>query len=179
MDVVYFVRRGALVKIGTTGGLRQRVGQLNSGSCVLDGMDCDEPVDILAVMPGGRPVERSLHALFASLRYEQEWFHLEEPLVSFIEATAQAASLANARRARAFPDRPEWLGDPREELLTLREAIDEGILPWRHEAVKKRYQRAGRDGVAPQPRSKRKNADLFRASSPPTPHSARSATRSR
>lgn len=52
--------------------------------------------------------------------------------------------------------------DPLSERLTLREAIDEGLLPWRHEAAKKRLQKARREDRAPELAGKRGLADLFR-----------------
>jgi hypothetical protein len=83
---------------------------------------------------------------------------------------AQARAFAYLPENAHGPERPQAgfspgtgdMADPRDELVTLREAIDEGILPWRHEAAKKRYQRARAAGEAPQTKAKRKNADLFR-----------------
>lgn len=53
--VVYYIRRGNMVKIGTTKNLRER----------LNGLMPDE---VLAIEPGGRALERERHAQFADLR---------------------------------------------------------------------------------------------------------------
>lgn len=49
--------------------------------------------------------------------------------------------------------------DPLSERLTLRDAVAEGVLPWSHQAAKKRLQRSRN---RPQPCGKRGQADLFR-----------------
>lgn len=46
------------------------------------------------------------------------------------------------------------------DLLTLREACDAGVLPWRYEAAKKRLQR--KVGKVPRVRGQRGVADLYR-----------------
>ena len=43
--------------------------------------------------------------------------------------------------------------------MTLRDAADEGVLPWSYEAAKKRLQRGV--GTVPSPRGKRGTADLY------------------
>jgi hypothetical protein len=45
------------------------------------------------------------------------------------------------------------------DILTLQDAIDAGVLPWKYEAAKKRLQR--KVGDPPSPRGKRGNADLY------------------
>lgn len=45
------------------------------------------------------------------------------------------------------------------DMMTLRDAIDNGVLPWTYEAAKKRLQR--RVGTVPTPRGKRGAADLY------------------
>jgi hypothetical protein len=45
------------------------------------------------------------------------------------------------------------------DMMTLRDAIDAGVLPWKYEAAKKRLQR--RVGDPPSPRGKRGTADLY------------------
>lgn len=74
-DVVYYIRFGNRVKIGTTSDFRRR----------LHGLPVDE---VLAVEPGGRDLEKLRHKQFdpakvARLRGGKgEWFHLTEDLAS-------------------------------------------------------------------------------------------------
>lgn len=89
IQVVYFVEREGLVKIGTTSNLPVRLHCLNRGDSAISGMTIG-PVDLLATMPGGPEVESALHRLFARLRYDGEWFLLDEPLVGFVRSVARA-----------------------------------------------------------------------------------------
>lgn len=182
-DVVYFVRRDALVKIGTTGGLPHRIRTLSKGGSGVDGMRGDE-VELLATMPGGRPVEKALHEMFASLRYAKEWFFLEEPLVGFIRAVAAAETLARARQARAFPGQPTpWahveefvvpprlrtetgtLATPANELVNLHEAAERGLVPLGYHALRKRLLRARNAGQrVPEPIERDGTVALYRTS---------------
>lgn len=155
-DVVYFAKRHHLVKIGTTGDLRKRAAELDRGVSSLPGM-VDGPVEVLAVMPGGRAVEQALHQTFAHLRYAGEWFFHESPLTDFIQAVAAAAAGRKERQIRA------GLAAQADSFATLRQAVDEGLLPWAFEATKKRMQRARKAGTAvPAPVGKDGTADLYR-----------------
>lgn len=157
-EVVYFVKRRNLVKIGTTGDLGLRLTNLNLGSNSVAGMSA-EPVEVLAVMPGGRAVEQALHQLFVSLRYDKEWFFYEPPLVDFVNALVAAVAARDAYRSRAgvLPVRAA------EARVTLREAVDRGIAPWQYWATKKRLQRARRTtgSAAPVPVGRDGNADVY------------------
>jgi len=93
--VVYFVERHGFVKIGTTSDLRSRIYSLNRGDSAIPGMTVS-PVFLLAVMPGGRPVERSVHQMFAKLRFDGEWFLFEEPLVGFVRSVAASGETLDA-----------------------------------------------------------------------------------
>lgn len=88
-QVVYFVERHGFVKIGTTQNLAARLAAIDRGDSAITGM-LITPVTILAVMPGGRQVERAIHELFGHLRYDGEWFLFEGPLVPFVKAVAEA-----------------------------------------------------------------------------------------
>lgn len=94
-QIVYFVERHGFVKIGTTQNLAARLASLDRGDSAIPGMMI-APVAVLAVMPGGRPVERAIHALFEHLRYDGEWFLLDGPLVAFIQAVAEARAAAQS-----------------------------------------------------------------------------------
>ncbi|WP_036405291.1 GIY-YIG nuclease family protein [Microbispora rosea] len=93
-QVTYFVERHGFVKIGTTSDLRSRIASLNRGDSAIPGMTVS-PVNLLAVMPGGRPVERAIHQTFAKLRFDGEWFLFDEPLVGFVRSVAAAAEETN------------------------------------------------------------------------------------
>jgi hypothetical protein len=71
--------------------------------------------------------------------------------------TAQARALA---KPAADPDSALTCNVPGDrDMLTLRDAIDAGVLPWSYEAAKNRLQR--QVGAAPAPRGKRGTADLY------------------
>lgn len=76
LPVVYFIRVGDRVKIGTTIGLRGRLESIRT-------MTADEP-EVLLVVPGGHAEERQLHALFIAERVRGEWFRPSERLMQFI-----------------------------------------------------------------------------------------------
>lgn len=70
---VYYVRVGALIKIGTTKQLRQRLGSYPPGS------------ELLAVERGGEQTESRRHAQFDHLLAERkEWFHPGADLMGHI-----------------------------------------------------------------------------------------------
>jgi hypothetical protein len=71
-ELVYYMRIGNRVKIGTTGNLKSRLSTIN-------------PEELMATEPGGRERERARHDQFKELRTHGEWFRLEEPLVSYME----------------------------------------------------------------------------------------------
>ena len=74
--VVYFVRSGTLIKIGTTVCLPGRIDSLATHG--------PEQPEILLVVPGDHTQERQVHALFASDRVRGEWFRPSAALLEFI-----------------------------------------------------------------------------------------------
>lgn len=71
-ELVYYVRFGDRIKIGTTKNLMAR----------LQTLPCDE---ILATEPGGPELERQRHQQFAAdLVSGREWFNPSEPLIAHI-----------------------------------------------------------------------------------------------
>lgn len=70
-EVVYYMRIGNRVKIGTTGNLGLRLRTIN-------------PEELMATEPGGPAQERHRHAEFRALRTSGEWFRLESPLIEHI-----------------------------------------------------------------------------------------------
>lgn len=76
---VYLGARGHLLKIGTSINPRRRTGprELN--------------LDVLALMPGGRDLEKALHRRFRHLRLPgTEWFILDQELIAFVNELHRA-----------------------------------------------------------------------------------------
>lgn len=73
--VVYYIRLGKYVKIGTTTKLKQRMRDLM-------------PDEVLAVEPGSYDLESTLHAQFADIRFSPslEYFELTDKLGDHIDA---------------------------------------------------------------------------------------------
>lgn len=76
-SVVYYMRIGNRVKIGTSTNLASRLASIN-------------PEELLAVERGGVDKERGRHRQFATLRTHGEWFRFESPLTEHIERVRQA-----------------------------------------------------------------------------------------
>lgn len=87
-SVVYFIRMGDLIKIGTTTNLRRRVMGLSLTM-----------KHVLATVRGGWVVERELHERFAHLREHGEWFRAEPELLRFIEEAKVSGHLPARRGA--------------------------------------------------------------------------------
>lgn len=76
-EIVYFLRAGEFVKIGkSTGTPDSRVNQLRTG--------CPFPIEVMATIPGGLDLERSLHRRFAHCRAHGEWFHATPGLLAYV-----------------------------------------------------------------------------------------------
>lgn len=83
-SLVYFVERDGFVKIGYSSDLKRRIQQINTGSCLIEGMTVG-PVELLATIDGaGKETEDWLHRRFEHLRVGGEWFLLDEELRTFI-----------------------------------------------------------------------------------------------
>lgn len=65
--VVYFIRAGAMVKIGWSDDVVQRMAELQVAAA--------ERLELLATCPGGRALEAFFHAAFSRFRARGEWFH--------------------------------------------------------------------------------------------------------
>jgi hypothetical protein len=76
--VVYYIRRGKYVKIGTTTNLKQRMRDLM-------------PDEVLAVEPGSYKLESDLHYAFRGIRLspDREYFELTEELQAHIGAVIE------------------------------------------------------------------------------------------
>lgn len=94
--VVYFVqsqKASAAVKIGYTTNLPHRLISLKQT------YNCGE-LETLLVLPGTRELEQHLHAMFAHLRIEGEWFHPGEDLLTFVREQKAASKDAQEGLAR-------------------------------------------------------------------------------
>jgi Meiotically up-regulated gene 113 len=72
-SVVYFVRMGDAVKIGTSTDVIGRMNSLRGGTY--------QKVELLASIPGGSELERRFHKAFAPARITREFFHATVVLI--------------------------------------------------------------------------------------------------
>ena len=70
--VVYYMRIGNRVKIGTSYDIKKRLSVIN-------------PEELMVTEDGSYDLERMRHKQFKELRTHGEWFRLEDPLTSHIE----------------------------------------------------------------------------------------------
>jgi len=80
---VYFIQRGAdgPVKIGYSKNPKGRLSSLQVGF--------PEPLTLLGVIPGGKPMEEELHRQFGRARIKGEWFTPIAPLMDYVKAKAR------------------------------------------------------------------------------------------
>lgn len=94
--LVYFVRNGSLVKIGTTVNLKKRMRKLSMSMA-----------NVLRTEPGGQEVERSFHQRFADYREgNREWFRLEGALAEFLGVHPPVKKVTNRRTETPIDDLP-------------------------------------------------------------------------
>lgn len=148
--LVYFLRIGDRVKIGTSTNLAVRV---NSLSVSL--------TDVTHVVPGGVETERALHARWEKYRVHEnrEWFHVRGSLAAFLRPEV----LRQVKRRPASPRVPRPRPGPRPgppvkvqppqtpSGYTLAGAAREGIVPMTPDALRQAKRRdpdfpAGNDG---------------------------------
>lgn len=79
VDVVYYIRRGDLIKIGTSSNPRGRLAQL-----LYD--------EVLAFERGDRALEQHRHAQFAAHRAGGEWFEVNDELLEHIRVLSAGVS---------------------------------------------------------------------------------------
>jgi hypothetical protein len=90
--VVYYMKLGNLVKIGTSRRIAQRVIAFN-------------PERVLAVEPGAHGLETVRHHQFASLREQGEWFRYEQPIRDHISQIPARFKLGTG------VEMSDWLGE--------------------------------------------------------------------
>jgi len=71
VEVVYYLRRDGMVKIGTTSNLKVRLATIPHH-------------ELLAVEPGGIGLERSRHAEFSAHRADGEWFRASMEVMAHV-----------------------------------------------------------------------------------------------
>jgi hypothetical protein len=102
--IVYFIRNGSRVKIGTTQNLKRRLAALTL-----------RPDDVVRAEHGDQRHERALHARFADQRTgNTEWFDLAGPLAEYLGIALDAAGDAGA----ASGDAQEDAGDAGDDAET-------------------------------------------------------------
>lgn len=75
--LVYFIRAGDRVKIGTAAEPLRRLREIQVGN--------PEVLELLHTMPGKHADERRLHKRFASHRLAGEWFHYADEIQQYVE----------------------------------------------------------------------------------------------
>lgn len=93
--LVYFIRLGPYVKIGTSVDVLSRIGALSLA-----------PGNLLAVTPGTYDVEHLTHQRFARLRAFREWFYLQDELMAYVVDLQRAAVEAFTARQLDDADHP-------------------------------------------------------------------------
>jgi Helix-turn-helix domain len=128
-SIVYYIRRGAHIKIGTTRRPRHRFTELM-------------PDEIMAIEPGGRPEEAARHAQFAHLRVRalSEYFHDSPDLLDHIRDTRSMYGDPDPSWPTMTKGREQWclpLASSTDALTTEDAEKQLGINPvtvraWRH-----------------------------------------------
>ncbi|WP_381801153.1 GIY-YIG nuclease family protein [Streptomyces niveus] len=81
--VVYFLRNGERVKIGTTTNLRARITALSLRQS-----------DVILLLDGGRTLEAAMHRRFSSHRQAgTEWFNFADEIKDFVRARPRSGKL--------------------------------------------------------------------------------------
>jgi hypothetical protein len=95
--VVYFLRAGTLVKIGTSTRLLTRVSDLSLSLA-----------DVALIMPGGYDVEDAYHKRFARqrVRDRREWFRVAGELLTFLTEHSPPPPIRKSRPALIAPGGP-------------------------------------------------------------------------
>lgn len=73
----YVIRCGDFLKIGITADIHARLRTIESHN--------PHPLEVVALLVGGRAVERSLHLRFKAYRHRDEWFRVEGELAAWVE----------------------------------------------------------------------------------------------
>ena len=77
VSVVYFIKNGNRVKIGTTKDVQSRIKSFRVAN--------PNNLKLLATIVGGRELERELHEKFSSCHIIGEWFNLSPDILDYIK----------------------------------------------------------------------------------------------
>jgi T5orf172 domain len=80
---VYFIRSGALIKVGYTTDLSKRMRSYNSHN---------PDVQLMAVVPGTRDDEAAYHKRFAAQKVRGEWFRLSGSLATMLHGLMEPST---------------------------------------------------------------------------------------
>ena len=80
-NITYLIQCGEFVKIGITADIESRLRTLESSN--------PHALKVVALLAGGRALERALHKRFADYRHRDEWFRIEGALAKWIEGGCQ------------------------------------------------------------------------------------------
>jgi len=132
--VVYFLRIGNSVKIGTSTNLRLRLTSLSL-----------LPKNIVLLVPGGLETERLLHRKFKAQHIQGEWFthsgELQEFLIAYITRLSErVAELLSSDFAEPIIIKAE--PGTHEYPMTLRQMCEAKIIPVQWSAAKRARTRA-------------------------------------
>lgn len=81
-DLVYFLYSAGLVKIGYTADIYKRFADLKSMG--------GAPAQLIAVIPGNKSFEKSLHRMFKADRKHGEWFKISADIRRFLGCLDEA-----------------------------------------------------------------------------------------
>lgn len=82
MSVVYIVRCGDFVKIGTTANFKPRLQKIRAATPF--------PISVVSIQYGDVAKERELHERFAAYRHHYEWFRVEGELATYLAGLPEA-----------------------------------------------------------------------------------------
>lgn len=97
--VVYFIRAGDMIKIGSTINITQRFQAIRTA--------CPTPIELLGTLKGAVASEAMLHVAFAKHRSHGEWFHDCQDIRDFLASREANGVLAHPKikpaRKRTIP----------------------------------------------------------------------------
>lgn len=144
--VVYFIRAGGNVKIGTTQSLSSRISQLQTG--------CAEPLEVLASVVGDRTLEAHYHEVFAADRKEGEWF---EATPALLEVALQLATYGEDALPKGFAPEVKVRVQPTAE----HEALARMPQEWAKKLIRMEWQKVGNIEIAMRRLARRYNVPYY------------------
>jgi hypothetical protein len=99
MQVVYFLRSGDFVKIGTTRKLASRIDAIRTSAA--------HGIELLGAVPGDYATERTWHSRFSHLHARGEWFTAAPELLDAIRTTSDRVPDDDALRVDPDDEKSE------------------------------------------------------------------------